>query len=125
MKFKKTRIVFSVFCGVLCLLLMGLWTRSYFHCDQFLLRVTSHTCIDCGSVPGELRIRYSNFNWPFPRNWDYITSTTQLWVKCEKIAGNSPSMLGSFRYTGDGWQFPSWFAVTITLCAAIAAYQRV
>lgn len=29
MRFKKTRIVLSVFCGVLCLLLVGLWVRSY------------------------------------------------------------------------------------------------
>jgi hypothetical protein len=29
MRFKKTRIAVSVFCGVLCLLLVGLWVRSY------------------------------------------------------------------------------------------------
>lgn len=33
MRFKKARIAISACCGVLCLLLMGLWVRSYWYFD--------------------------------------------------------------------------------------------
>jgi hypothetical protein len=34
MKYRKLRIAFSAVCGVLCLLLIALWVRSYWRFDQ-------------------------------------------------------------------------------------------
>jgi hypothetical protein len=42
MKFKKTRIAFSACCGVLCLLLIGLWVRSYWWADYATKSVLGH-----------------------------------------------------------------------------------
>jgi hypothetical protein len=34
MRFRKLRIAFSVACGIACLLLIGMWVRSYWNLDQ-------------------------------------------------------------------------------------------
>jgi hypothetical protein len=34
MKYRKLRIAFSTVCGILCLLLLALWVRSYWVCDN-------------------------------------------------------------------------------------------
>jgi hypothetical protein len=36
MKFRKLRIAWSVACGILCLLLIVLWVRSYWSSDLYL-----------------------------------------------------------------------------------------
>ena len=38
MRFRKLRIAWSVACGIACVLLIVLWVRSYWSCDQVLLR---------------------------------------------------------------------------------------
>jgi hypothetical protein len=37
MKYRKLRIAWSVAWGIVCRLLIGLWVRSYHHCDSYLL----------------------------------------------------------------------------------------
>ena len=39
MKFKKLRIVWSVICGLACILLMGLWIRSYWWADDLIIKL--------------------------------------------------------------------------------------
>jgi hypothetical protein len=36
MRFRKLRIAFSVTCGIACVLLMVLWVRSYWWCDDLI-----------------------------------------------------------------------------------------
>ena len=35
MRFRKLQIAWSVACGIICLLLIGLWVRSYWWWDQY------------------------------------------------------------------------------------------
>jgi hypothetical protein len=42
MRFRKLRIAFSVVCGVLCLLLMMLWVRSYYWNDVHAIHVGAY-----------------------------------------------------------------------------------
>jgi hypothetical protein len=61
MRFRKLRIAFSAMCGVLCLLLIVLWVRSYRHWDfggshnGFL----DHWTTRFDSISGILRIEHS------------------------------------------------------------------
>src|SRR4026208_580489 len=39
MRFRKLRITWSVVCGIACLLLIGLWVRSYTWADDLIIRL--------------------------------------------------------------------------------------
>lgn len=52
------RIGWSVFFGVLCLLLIGLWIRSYWYCDLLWFQPTSTLGIGGGSFEGDVRGGY-------------------------------------------------------------------
>jgi hypothetical protein len=66
MRYCKLRIAWSVACFIACLLLLALWARSYWRCDEFsidaatrLTRVTSnygqlHFATEIYSGPGEI-----------------------------------------------------------------------
>lgn len=60
MKFRKLRIAFSAVCGILCLLLIALWVRSYVRLDQFLGPISATEYAACTSAVGELRLGKSN-----------------------------------------------------------------
>jgi hypothetical protein len=53
MKYRKLRIAWSVACGILCLLLIALWVRSYRSCDIFVGKCfagSTNILINRGSV---------------------------------------------------------------------------
>src|SRR5262245_19037389 len=52
MSFRKTRIAFSALGGVACLLMIGLWVRSYWWFDVFQFRPTSGTLLRATSQQG-------------------------------------------------------------------------
>jgi hypothetical protein len=60
MRFKKIRIVVSVSCGMLCLLLVGLWVRSQSTLDEVQFRINARWSGQVGSVPGSVDAFVSN-----------------------------------------------------------------
>lgn len=56
MKFKKTRIAFSALCGILCLLLIALWVRSYGTRDWLSLPSSGNAAII--SMRGTIRLDF-------------------------------------------------------------------
>ena len=52
MKYRKLRIALSVVCGILCLLFLALWVRSYHTADVFLCRISVDTTFSLGSRGG-------------------------------------------------------------------------
>jgi hypothetical protein len=72
MAFKKTRIAFSVSCGMLCLLLAGLWVRSYFAFDRLSGQVANDRSIILVSYAGGVTAAVTSpgtLKWNTPR-WD-------------------------------------------------------
>jgi hypothetical protein len=56
MRFRKLRIAWSVVFGVLCLLLIVLWVRSYWRADRCLVKISSTRMLDASSCWGEARV---------------------------------------------------------------------
>jgi hypothetical protein len=59
MRFRKLRIAFSVACGVLGLLLIALWVRSYWRFDSLLTRNNNNVYTNIGSNNGTVTIMRS------------------------------------------------------------------
>jgi hypothetical protein len=60
MKYRKLRIAFSAMCGVVCLLLVALWVRSYWQFDQFAQLGRNRTYYGCTSAQGRILLGKSN-----------------------------------------------------------------
>lgn len=73
MRFKKTRTAWSVCCGVLCLLLVGLWARSYFSFDRVSGLVVDDHCVIMVSHSGHVSAVTTTgpviVTWNIPK-WD-------------------------------------------------------
>jgi hypothetical protein len=69
MKFKKTSIAFSALCGILCLMLIALWVRSYWRMDA-ILRATLQSNYYLRSDGGFLVIA-ANQRHREPQGWSY------------------------------------------------------
>jgi hypothetical protein len=54
MKYCKLRIAFSAVCGIICLLLIALWVRSYWGCDTISLRLLDSCEATVTSVRGQV-----------------------------------------------------------------------
>jgi hypothetical protein len=54
MKYRKLRIAFSAVCGVLCLLLVALWVRSYTAQDLIELQVRGWRVLQANSIDGRM-----------------------------------------------------------------------
>ena len=60
------------------------------------------------STPGQMGIRFCNFNWSFDLAWQCFTSSRWYYP---------PTDFGHFTLTGDGLLFPAWFAVLAGISA--------
>jgi hypothetical protein len=56
MRFRKLRIAFSAVCGIICLLLIVLWVRSYDWRDGVFIRPTVGSYLDASSVCGRIAL---------------------------------------------------------------------
>jgi hypothetical protein len=52
MRYCNLRIAFSALCGIICVLLMALWVRSYSHVDDLVVTLTKTKQLELQSVPG-------------------------------------------------------------------------
>src|SRR5262245_41811296 len=79
MRFRKLRIAWSVVWGVVAVLLVVLWVRSYFGCDLIqrvdLIGETRHHVKEIGTNDGTLY--YSEMDLPLPetKGWRLMLST--------------------------------------------------
>jgi hypothetical protein len=69
MRYRKLRIAWSVGCGILCLLLIGLWVRSYWRADVVVGPLFSGQAFSISSSCSELLIR--NYQTPEGTTWDW------------------------------------------------------
>jgi hypothetical protein len=60
MKYRKLRIVWSVVWGIICLLVVALWVRSYWKNDQIVHRVSATEYVALTAMRGQIAIGGSN-----------------------------------------------------------------
>jgi hypothetical protein len=117
MRFRKLRIVWSVVCGIACVLLVELWVRSYW------LRDTVNCPMPGGLVASSIcgRISVAHFldrleDSRWERNWDW---------KSFQVKSIAPELLAapSWHYDSSRFgtyvSFPIWFAVILVGAFAV------
>jgi hypothetical protein len=118
MKYRKLRIAFSAVCGVLCLLLILLWVRSYWWLDSLDGRLIHPSRVQLKSREGQLQYTAA----PIPAKWE---------LRSRRLSELDPELLEIIRKQGLLWRwrhqlwrwgrddfrgitklyFPHWFVV--------------
>jgi hypothetical protein len=119
MKFRKLRIAFSAMCGVICLLLIVLWVRSYWWNEVFAFPAGGKR-YHAQSLCGRIVLGRSDFNKGQAR-------TVQLWRQAvtnglREIAHNGENVFG-FEYIHSAR--PELIAVTLPELFLVAAFAAV
>jgi hypothetical protein len=119
---RKLRIAVSAVCGILCLLLIALWVRSYWWMDRvdFTTRPTfvSTPVRYCESVGGMLQLTcdfpFDELSWV--SNLDYAAYTIEDWY-----GGLDIDVTTNFTFSKEYISIgvPHWWVLTFTLAAAI------
>lgn len=122
-RIRGLRVAWSVWWGILCVLLVVLWVRSYWHPD-------SVTSVDSNLVLSRLG---SNCGVFFFGAADYKTTpkipppeTTGGWEYQAYDPPNASQQAWMLRSTTDHWvvSVPAWFATLIIMGLAIAPWLR-
>ena len=109
MRFRKLRIAWSVGCGIVCVLLIVLWVRSYQPSTEYRGRFQSHRNGGFGisSVDG----RFGIYAWDIrPNRWDYLTDN---WRSAYGQRSEPYGILGFAisRSWARGLLLPYWFLI--------------
>jgi hypothetical protein len=135
MKFRKLRIAWSVFCGLACVLLIGMWVRSYTVCDVAYYRVAGRHEYQVDSLYGmigfytsDLRGRAIVFNTPTRYvTHEPVTKTGPTTWLCRPYA---VSVFPKFWYSsnlaalGTTLNVPNWFATIIAAVLGVMPWLR-
>jgi hypothetical protein len=119
MKYRKLRIAWSVGCGILCLLLIALWVRSYWKYD-FLDRFnTSRMLTSLESSSGRLRFGLTDY-----KTVPAFTVKPHAW----SLRGYGPERVHEnvFSYESNSLQttvgFPHWLPVLIAALLSVTPW---
>jgi hypothetical protein len=119
MRFCKLRIAWSVVWGVLAVLLIALWVRSYWRCDLIDFRTISGHHFQIGHARGILGCggdaNLFSLPWSITK-WDIASDVTR---GDETIQGHFGFTFEAVLSFGTVATAPHWFAVM--LCAIVAA----
>jgi hypothetical protein len=125
MRFRKLRIAWSVVCGIVCLLLIVLWVRSYWWYDAEVLRLRGDHVIQIDSKQGGVRFL------TFPRVFGTILAKghSSRWVGYEPLSTDQ-AMLDFGREKvaygpNENWwayQAPHWFVALLSATLAAAPW---
>src|SRR5688572_586498 len=105
MKHRKLRIAFSAVCGVLCLMLIVLWVRSYSWFDSMNSSGHRFTSL-CGSLYIDEQFSLTGIN---PRGWQFHLDGDSNYVLFE--LGKAAAAASQ----GIGWKLPYWLSFTTCL----------
>jgi hypothetical protein len=123
MKFRKLRIAFSAACGVLCLLLIALWLRSYRWNDQFSIHLSDSRVIGPNSFSGRLSFGIctspdAKFMWPAGLNSEPIINQPPVPnFSFGRMTGTPPR-------TVDFVWVPYWFLLLLATAVGVSPWIR-
>jgi hypothetical protein len=111
MKYRKLRIAFSAACGVLCVVLIVLWVRSYWHTEFVWRRISVKWSLAAGSFPGAFGIGLQDSNL----GWGASRIPSELWMKFPSSPPyNSSRVWGAFFVDTRTLLVPYWFVISVT-----------
>jgi hypothetical protein len=125
------RIAWSVACGVVCLLLVALWMRSYWYWDMVAKGwgTTPLQVVLFSSQSGALVIHYEDARGGFPNQfvrWK-VTTIPSPGANFLPIGGIEGSYAGSFYShgaTGFLLAIPYWFQIPLIIAIGVAPWIR-
>jgi hypothetical protein len=114
MRFRKLRIAWSAMCGVMCLLLIVLWVRSYWWCDAVYFRPGATSTFLVRSDEGEIsygditeRARTMDYQPPF--GWRFKTGRIGVQTEVPDVSAFR-KIIRWFDWKWQfGYQMPDWF----------------
>jgi hypothetical protein len=118
---RKLRIAFSAVCGIVCLALIVVWVRSYWHIDQFGRNSVGKNSIGFMSIRGHLMVAYTEDPTTIGElkaagvvdGWYRGELLTEEWINA--TAGEKqwdPSKLfRGFKFSVSDLRLPYWFLV--------------
>jgi hypothetical protein len=124
MKFRKLRIAWSVGCGLVCLLLIVLWVRSY-SVNAFVIRDTGVHRGFIGSRAGKIGFQWLALELKFrdSSQWQVGTDSVStsdnysknLFRHFDFVPPPSYALGFQWRKRSDGWEaeLPMWFPVVV------------
>jgi hypothetical protein len=132
MKYRGPRIAFSVACGIMCLLLIALWVRSYWWADTFSFPVTGKHVLGVGSAQGGMSLIKSEYVPGYYKSGWLLEKSSTAEPTIAKLyrPSNRPGFYGVF---GLGVIvsapffvicLPYWFLVGATLALAVISWRR-
>ena len=120
MRFRKLRIAWTVFWGLLAVLLIGLWVRSFYFGDVILWSVTKWNGLQFTSTQGGLTVQHCSLDGAGHHggmvfaNWLWYTSPVG------GFGGDMQTILGfNLRHLPYYVAFPYW--VPVAMCMGLAA----
>ena len=116
MKYRKLRIAWSAVCGVVCLLLIAMWVRSYWRVDGITVQ-KSGEYFQIASFHGKIGYgRTANFKLLWDSDWH---RTVQEAPFSDYIVQREAFYYFRFKPGGSMGNVPHWFAVLV--CSIVAA----
>jgi hypothetical protein len=123
MKHRKLRIAWTAGCGVLCLLLIAFWVRSFEWRDHLFFPITGSRVLMIDSMCGTLTARAVN-------DINVVMIVGNEWRHDRESVSD---LLGAmqrfrpafrFRWFGDGFAAPHWFAAVVAAVLALIPWIR-
>jgi hypothetical protein len=121
MRFRKLRIAWSVWWGVVCLLLCVLWVRSYWQVALILCKFHNGALIVVLSQPGVIGLAIAHEETVEP--WTIFKAPTAAWLK----SGGAKQLertRGGFLARNEAILTPYWFWFLITAALAGTPWLR-
>jgi hypothetical protein len=127
------RIAVSAAFGILCLLLIPLWVRSYWWRDEIIGHISETRLVECNSVSGTLALGTSV--WPSlpPPYTDYVPwkvgsfrvdEEGETWFAGERLNSNWEFYLAVPPNQESAVFAPHWFLVLLAAALAIAPWIK-
>jgi hypothetical protein len=133
MRFRKLRIAWSVGWGLLAVLLIVLWVRSYWYRERIILGLYGNHALQFGHVLGQVRLHWFeqpglDFWQPSDSIWGRSKQLIADWKLERSASKDFPGLRPEFgRICGkSGWvlYLPYWFPVLVAGTVAIVPWLR-
>lgn len=103
------RMLFTAICGVLCLLLIAFWVRSYWWVEQLPVPIPGNHVIGLATMPGVFAVAIDP-NWGRPP-WTTLSNPAGEWLAWGGY--NHSRVWGFFGIQATAVIIPFWFAILI------------
>lgn len=108
------RIAFTVFCGIVALLLIVFWVRSYWWLDGAMGSISPTKTLVVGSNSGSFSVRLDDSIQPHrysgPWRFDH-TSLVQIETGMKELGRTTSFRFPMFGFSGDDFFFSHWFVI--------------